>query len=138
MGSGVNGSQEREEPRKHAHARLNSRDEQVFIGGVKAPARRTCAVNHRRTGSSYVEMPVLGNSGTTMPALGRKRTSELEMPVLGKATYSGVEMPVLGSRGVTMPVLGSRGSAGIQMPVLGERYEYYDAADNRPASIIGQ
>lgn len=52
--------------------------------------------------------------------------------------YVGVSMPVLGSRGVTMPVLGSRGSAGIQMPVLGERYEYYDAADNRPAPIIGQ
>lgn len=52
--------------------------------------------------------------------------------------YVGVSMPVLGSRGVTMPVLESRGSAGIQMPVLGERYEYYDAADNRPAPIIGQ
>lgn len=52
--------------------------------------------------------------------------------------YGGVSMPVLDSRGVTMPVLGSRGSAGIQMPVLGERYEYYDAADNRPAPIIGQ
>lgn len=35
-----------------------------------------------RSGGSYVEMPVLGNSGTTMPVLGRKRTSELEMPVL--------------------------------------------------------
>ena len=81
-----------------------------------------------RSNSSYVEMPVLGNSGTTMPVLSRKHTSELEMPVLGKATYSGVEMPILGSRG----------SAGIQMPVLGERYEYYDAADNRPAPIIGQ
>lgn len=52
--------------------------------------------------------------------------------------YGGVSMPVLDSRGVTMPVLGSRGSAGIQMPVLGKRYEYYDAADNRPAPIIGQ
>lgn len=49
---GVNGLQERKEPRKYAHARLNRRDEQIFIGGVKAPARRTCAVDHRRTGSS--------------------------------------------------------------------------------------
>ena len=48
-----------------------------------------------RSGSSYVEMPVLGNSRTTMPVLSRKRTSELEMPVLSKATYSGVKMPVL-------------------------------------------
>ena len=58
-----------------------------------------------RSGSSYVEMPVLGNSGTTMPVLGRKRTSELEMPVLSKATYSGVKMPVLGGGTVKMPVL---------------------------------
>lgn len=58
-----------------------------------------------RSGGSYVEMPVLGNSGTTMPVLGRKRTSELEMPVLSKATYSGVKMPVLGGGTVKMPVL---------------------------------
>jgi hypothetical protein len=58
-----------------------------------------------RSGGSYVEMPVLGNSGTTMPVLGRKRTSELEMPVLGKATYSGVKMPVLSGGTVKMPVL---------------------------------
>lgn len=58
-----------------------------------------------RSGGSYVEMPVLGNSGTTMPVLGRKRTSELEMPVLSKVTYSGVKMPVLGGGTVKMPVL---------------------------------
>jgi len=58
-----------------------------------------------RSGGSYIEMPVLGNSGTTMPVLGRKRTSELEMPVLSKATYSGVKMPVLGGGTVKMPVL---------------------------------
>lgn len=58
-----------------------------------------------RSGGSYVEMPVLGNSGITMPVLGRKRTSELEMPVLSKATYSGVKMPVLGGGTVKMPVL---------------------------------
>lgn len=58
-----------------------------------------------RSGGSYVEMPVLGNSGTTMPVLGRKRTSELEMPVLSKATYSGVKMPVLSGGTVKMPVL---------------------------------
>ena len=59
-----------------------------------------------RTGSSYVEMPVLGSSGTTMP-------------VLGRATHNGVKMPVLGGSGVTMPVLGSQRSSGVQMPVLG-------------------
>ena len=61
-----------------------------------------------RSGSSYVEMPMLGNSGTTMPVLSRKRTSELEMPVLSKATYNSVEMPVLSKAtysGVKMPVL---------------------------------
>lgn len=58
-----------------------------------------------RYGGSYVEMPVLGNSGITMPVLGRKRTSELEMPVLSKATYSGVKMPVLSGGTVKMPVL---------------------------------
>lgn len=58
-----------------------------------------------RSGGSYVEMPVLGNSGITMPVLGRKRTSELEMPVLSKATYSGVKMPVLSGGTVKMPVL---------------------------------
>lgn len=58
-----------------------------------------------RTGGSYVEMPVLGNSGTTMPVLSRKRTSELEMPVLSKATYSGAKMPVLSGGTVKMPVL---------------------------------
>lgn len=70
-----------------------------------------------RTGGSYVEMPVLGNSGTTMPVLSRKRTSELEMPVLSKTTYSSVEMPVLSNRessGVQMPVL----SGAVKMPVL--------------------
>ena len=68
-----------------------------------------------RSGGSYVEMPVLGNSGTTMPVLGRKRTSELEMPVLSKATYSGVKMPVLGGGTVKMPVLGG---GTVKMPVL--------------------
>lgn len=71
-----------------------------------------------RTGSSYVEMPVLGSSGGTMPILSRKRTSELEMPVLSKAAYSNVEMPILSNRGssdVQMPVLGS---GTVKMPVL--------------------
>ena len=59
-----------------------------------------------RSGSSYVEMPVLGGSGVTMPVLGSRESS-------------GVQMPVLGGSGVTMPVLGNQGSSGVQMPVLG-------------------
>lgn len=74
-----------------------------------------------RSGSSYVEMPVLGNSGTTMPVLSRKRTSELEMPVLSKATYNSVEMPVLSKTtysGEKMPVLSKATYSGVKMPVL--------------------
>ncbi len=53
-----------------------------------------------RSGNSYVEMPVLGRSGVTMPVLGNRGDSGVQMPVLGGT----VKMPVLGGT-VKMPVL---------------------------------
>ena len=59
-----------------------------------------------RSGSSYVEMPVL-NSNVEKPVMGRPRSSELSKPVMGSYTgnvekpvmrggnYSGVEKPVM-------------------------------------------
>lgn len=73
-----------------------------------------------RSGNSYVEMPVM-SSNVEKPVMGRPRSSELAMPVMG--SYSGnAEMPVMGGgnhSGVEKPVMKAQNYGYIEMPVLG-------------------
>ena len=85
-----------------------------------------------RSGSSYVEMPVL-NSNVEKPVMGRPRSSELSKPVMGSYTgnvekpvmrggnYSSVEKPVM--RGgnyssVEKPVMRGGNYSGVEKPVM--------------------
>ena len=85
-----------------------------------------------RSGSSYVEMPVL-NSNVEKPVMGRPRSSELSKPVMGSYTgnvekpvmrggnYSSVEKPVMRGgnySGVEKPVMRGGNYSGVEKPVM--------------------
>ena len=72
-----------------------------------------------RSGSSYVEMPVL-NSNVEKPVMGRPRSSELSKPVMGSYTGN-VGKPVM--RGgnyssVEKPVMRGGNYSGVEKPVM--------------------
>jgi hypothetical protein len=72
-----------------------------------------------RSGSSYVEMPVL-NSNVEKPVMGRPRSSELSKPVMGSYTGN-VEKPVM--RGgnyssVEKPVMRGGNYSNVEKPVM--------------------
>ena len=72
-----------------------------------------------RSGSSYVEMPVL-NSNVEKPVMGRPRSSELSKPVMGSYTGN-VEKPVM--RGgnyssVEKPVMRGGNYSSVEKPVM--------------------
>lgn len=72
-----------------------------------------------RSGSSYVEMPVL-NSNVEKPVMGRPRSSELSKPVMGSYTGN-VEKPVMRSgnySSVEKPVMRGGNYSSVEKPAM--------------------
>ena len=72
-----------------------------------------------RSGSSYVEMPVL-NSNVEKPVMGRPRSSELSKPVMGSYTGN-VEKPVMRGgnySGVEKPVMRGGNYSSVEKPAM--------------------